>query len=77
MGDYIFLLRRRLPRLFSLERFQSIQSFLNLNEFMDNDDVRLLGVDADRTFVAMNQLLDFVVGFFVNIHLLFQIKYCQ
>ncbi len=76
-GGVQFLSSETTARLFSLEQFQSIQSFLNLNEFMNNDDVRLLGVDADRTIVAMNELLDFVVGFFVNVHLLFQVKFYQ
>ncbi len=35
---------------------------------MNDDDVRLLGIDADRTIVAVNELLDFVVGLFVNVH---------
>jgi len=49
--------------------FQSIQSFLNLHEFMNDDDVRLHCVDADRTIVAVNELLNFGVGFFVNFHM--------
>ena len=43
---------------------------------MDDDNVGPLGVDTDRTFGAMNQLLDFIVGFLVNIHL-FQLRCCQ
>ena len=54
--------------------FQSIQSLLNLHEFMNDDDVRLLGIDADRTIVAVNELLDFVVGLFVNVHGISQVE---
>ena len=43
---------------------------------MNDDNVGPLGVDTDRAFGAMNQLLDFVVGFLVNIHL-FQLSCCQ
>lgn len=41
---------------------------------MNDDDVRLLGIDADRTIVAVNELLDFVVGLFVNVHGISQVE---
>mgnify|MGYP001378037435 CR=1 FL=1 len=41
---------------------------------MNDDDVRLLGIDADRAIVAVNELLDFVVGLFVNVHGISQVE---
>jgi len=48
--------------------FQSIQPLFNLHEFMNDNDVRLLGINADGAIVAMNKLLDFTVGFFGDVH---------
>lgn len=48
--------------------FNVIQAFFDLNEFVDNDDVSILGINANRAVVAGNHCGDFIIGLFINIH---------